>query len=140
LKSDAPIATKHIFRRDLPSRAIYALVSIWLEQPDLRFIDPDPQITVRGDIDFAGVLELEIDIRGAGVGGDGKVVLDLTPIAIVSKVDARIDPTVLYTGIMRNVGSPFRRILPNQVIAVSGLGIEGANAGIAVASEEPHGC
>src|SRR5437773_6322532 len=74
------------------------------------------QIAFSIDLDFPNSIKREIDGARIASRRHVEVVLQFPPVAIVGEVDALIDLTVLHTRVVRNIRSPLRRIVADEIV------------------------
>src|SRR5438046_1116642 len=91
---------------DLLAAPVDVLVNEWFLFLNLNVSDLDNQVPSVVDVDLVGAGEGELNLTRVRARGGDEVVLELTVIAIVGQVDARVDIVVLHPTEPRNVPVP----------------------------------
>ena len=86
----------------------------------------------------AAVTQREPDYARIGSGRHHKIVFKLAPVAVINKVDARVDVSIFDLGIRGNVGPPLLRIIPNEVVGFDGQLCTARNLRVWVPSNKFH--
>jgi len=58
-------------------------------------------------------------LRGVGARGDLEVVFELPLLSVENQIDAGVNLFITYAGKLRNVGTPLRAIVTDEVIALA---------------------
>ena len=105
-----------------------------LVQVDLASADTQDQIALSIDSEFLCTLEEQLD--GLGVGGrcDDEVMLQLALAAVINQIHAWIDGVVFHFGVVRDISAPLRRIVADEVVALSGQLLQALHSGFTVCS------
>src|SRR4030095_14540691 len=87
--------------------SIHILISRSAAPPPLGIRPSQNQVSVFVDADRIGALKSDPDDAGVASGGDFEIVFELALIAVVDKVNPRIQVSISDPFISRNVLAPF---------------------------------
>ena len=85
---------------------------------------PEHEITLSIQLKSASTLEAEANHPGVRARFNHKVVLQLSLIAVIDQIDARIDVLVPYLGVSGHVSAPSLGIVPDEIISRGGQSLE----------------
>ena len=96
------------------------------------------QVATRVDFHLFGAFEAKLDKPGIRPGRHHEIVFQLTLIAIVDEVDARIHVTIFDLGIGGNVRAPLIRVITYEVVHLRRQLILSRYLRFLVGPDEPH--
>ena len=99
---------------------LFRLVNKRLMQPHLPSVQFRHQVTARINSDFCRALKSELDRSRVGARANNKVIFQLTLIAVVNQVHARVDTVIFHLGVNRNACPPLLAVFAKEVVALAG--------------------
>ena len=99
----------------------------------------DPETAVGIDRDMRGAVERDGDVADARARREDEVVFELSLIAVIDDVHARVDVAILHFVIAVNAGLPQPRIVANQIVRRPGKRLEtGWRGGVSMTADQSH--
>lgn len=131
-------AVHDVTTRDLAPIAFHGLVGDRLALPNFPAVHGQHQVAVRFDPSLIRAFEGEPDVTRARPGMDDEIVFELSLVAVEDQINSRINRRVSHPCIVGDIGSPLRRIIANQVVALARLFFDAFNPRRRICAENFH--
>ena len=139
LKSNRLRVFQPIAARDLLAHATDDLMKDGLVLPELSGANAQHQITLRIKLNPVRAGHAQGNRAGVGAGGDGEIVLQFSFVAVIDQINTRINLRDANPVKGRNLRSPVRRVIAQDVVYLAGQGVQAGHGGLGIAPNEVEG-
>ena len=119
MKADLITVFEDKFTIYFPLDPVHPLIDHWLFQPHGFSGSTQHKIALRIDLGFLHALEAKRDDLGVCTRCNDKVEFQLILVAIVEDIHPGIDILIPNFGVHGNVGTPFFRVVANEVMTLA---------------------